>query len=174
MQIIVNDSSCLIDLRKAGLLHVTLLLPFTFQIALPLIHSELADFNKAEIDDLIKRGLVVVDLLPNTVGRAFIFRSRYSALSFNDCMSMALAESQPGSILLTGDQSLRNQANALGIEVHGVFWISDQLESSGRITFADLLKGLLRLGSDPLVFVPKRELDNRIARLQKLLEGPRS
>lgn len=172
MQIIVNDSSVLIDLRKAGLLHVALMLPFSFQIALTLIHSELTDFKKAEIDDLIQRGLVVVDLLPNTVERAFAFRSRFPALSLNDCMSMALAESQPGSILLTGDQSLRNQANVIGIEVHGVLWVSDQLESSGRITYADLLEGLLKLEGDPLVFMPKGELSKRITRLDNLLEGP--
>src|SRR5208283_232169 len=70
MQIIVNDTSCLIDLRKAGLLHAALLLPFAFQIALPLLCTALLDFTRAEIEDLIARGLAVIDLPPDSVGRA--------------------------------------------------------------------------------------------------------
>jgi hypothetical protein len=169
MRIIVNDTSCLVDLRKAGLLHATLLLPYSFQIALPLVHNELTDFTRAEIEDLTKRGLQVIDLPAEGVARALTFRSAYPALSFNDCLSMALAESQPGSILLTGDQGLRHRASTIGIEVHGVLWVSDQLETGGHITFADLRAGLLKLDSDPLVFVPRTELANRLARLAKLL-----
>jgi hypothetical protein len=81
MQIIVNDTSCLIDLRKAGLLHAALLLPFAFQIALPLLRTALLDFTRAEIEDLIARGLAVIDLPPDSVGQAITFRSAYPALS---------------------------------------------------------------------------------------------
>lgn len=171
MHIIVNDTSCLIDLRKAGLLHATLLLPFVFQIALPLIESELLDFTKAEIEDLIARGLNVIDLPPDGVGRALTYRSAYPGLSFNDCLSMALAASQVGTILLTGDQNLRNKAKDMGIDVHGVLWVSDQLQASGRLAFSDLHAGLLRLQADRLVFVPRDELANRISRLEALLRG---
>jgi predicted nucleic acid-binding protein len=124
-----------IDLRKAGLLHAALLLPFAFQIALPLLRTALLDFTRAEIEDLIARGLAVIDLPPDSVGRAITFRSAYPALSINDCFSMALAESQPGCILLTADQNLKNKATSIGIEVHGVLWVSDQLESSGHTTY---------------------------------------
>ena len=153
------------------MLHATLLLPFVFQIALPLINSELLDFTKAEIEDLVARGLNVIDLPSDGVGRALTYRSAYPGLSFNDCLSMALAASQASTILLTGDQSLRNRANAMGIEVHGVLWVSDQLQTSGHVTFADLHDGLERLDADPLVFVPRDELALRIRRLRALLRG---
>lgn len=169
MQIIVNDSSCLIDLRKAGLLHAALLLPFRFQIALPVIRSELIGIAPVEIDDLVIRGLEIVDVPPEGVGRALTFRSAYPALSFNDCLSLALAEGQPGSILLTGDQSLRNRAGAIGIEVHGVLWVSDQLEVGNHVSLAALHEGLLRLEADTLVFVPRDALAERIARLARLI-----
>jgi hypothetical protein len=169
MQIIVNDTSCLIDLRKAGLLRATLLLPFIFQIPLPLIHAEFLDFTQAEIEDLVTRGLKIIDVPSEGIGRALTYRSAYPGLSFNDCLSMALAASQSGSILLTGDQSLRNRASAMGIEVHGVLWVSDQLQTAGHITFADLHKGLLLLQADPVVFLPKDALVQRIARLHALL-----
>lgn len=169
MRIVINDTSCLIDLRKAGLLHAALLLPFQFQIALPLLHSELLDFSTVEIEALVARGLTVVDVPPNGIRRALQLRAQYPGLSFNDCVSMALAESHPNSILLTGDQSLRNRASSMGIEVHGVLWVSDQLQSSGQATFADLLQGLIVLDADPVVFVPRAELRDRVLALRKLL-----
>lgn len=172
MQIIVNDSSCLIDLRKAGLLQVALLLPFRFQIALPVIRSELIGITPVEVDDLVVRGLEIVDVPPEGVGRALTFRSAYPALSFNDCLSMALAESRPGCILLTGDQGLRRRANAIGIDVHGVLWVSDQLEIGNHVSLAVLHEGLLRLDGDALVFLPRDELAARIARIAKLLGLP--
>ncbi|MDR3471235.1 MAG: type II toxin-antitoxin system VapC family toxin [Devosia sp.] len=170
MRVVVNDTSCLIDLRKAGLLQAALLLPFEFQIALPLIYSELFDFTPAEIEDLKARGLTVVDLPPEEVARALTYRSAYPTLSFNDCLSMALAASQPGCVLLTGDQSLRRKAEMIAIKVHGVLWVTDQLEVSGRTTYEELHDSLLRLQADPLVFLPKVELTERIAKLRKLLK----
>jgi hypothetical protein len=62
MRIIINDSSCLIDLRKAALLAETLLLPYTFIVALPLVASELLGFGPADWDDLKGRGLQIIDL----------------------------------------------------------------------------------------------------------------
>jgi hypothetical protein len=76
MRIVINDTSCLIDLRKAGLLHAALLLPFQFQIALPLLHSELLDFSVVEIEALVARGLTVVDVPPNGVRRALQLRAQ--------------------------------------------------------------------------------------------------
>jgi len=169
MRIIVNDTSCLIDLRKAGLLHAALLLPFQFQIALPLIASELLDFTPAEIADLRGKGLEVIDLGPDLVGRAFEFRAAYAALSIYDCFSMSLAESLDDAILLTGDKNLRDQAGKLGLEVHGVLWISDRLEESEVAAYADIHEGLLRLQADPLVFLPVADLEERIRRLKRRL-----
>jgi rRNA-processing protein FCF1 len=169
MRLIVNDTSCLIDLRKAGLLEATLLLPYTFQIALPLVHSELLGFSQAEFEDLKARGLIVVDLPPERVGRALAFRSQYPGLSFNDCLSMSLAEGYEDAILLTGDQLLRRRATQIGIEVHGVLWVSDQLEESEHVAYATLLDALLRLQADPVVFLPDDELHERIKRLRHKL-----
>jgi rRNA-processing protein FCF1 len=169
MQIVINDTSCLIDLRKAGLLHATLLLPYAFKVALPLVHSELLDFSKAEIDDLVVRGLAVVDLPPEWMGKVFTYRSAYPGLSFNDCLSLTLAESEAQSILLTGDQNLRNRATAIGIEVHGVLWVSDQLVAHGQTAYDAIHAGLCALREDPLVHVPHDALAERIRQLRDLL-----
>ena len=63
----------LIDLRKAALLQPASLFPFIFQVAYPLVYSrdaELRDFTLAEMADLVGRGLEIIDLPPDAVGRA--------------------------------------------------------------------------------------------------------
>ena len=62
LQLVVSDSSCLIDLRKGGLLFTALLLPYRFVVVLPLVESELHGFTKADWEELKVRGLNVVDL----------------------------------------------------------------------------------------------------------------
>ena len=92
VKIIVNDTSCLIDLRKGGLLTTALLLPFRFVVALPLIATELNDFDESDWHDLKKRGLQIVDLDAEQVRRAFELKAKFPALSANDCFSLALSE----------------------------------------------------------------------------------
>ncbi len=166
MRIIVNDSSVLIDLRKAGLLQVALRLPYAFQVALPLVQDELLAFSATEIAELEALGLEVVDLTGAQVGRALALRGSRPTLSAHDCFTISLAESQPGAMILTGDQALRAQSQALNIEVHGVLWVSDQLEHHETCSAADLLAALLVLQADPVVFLPSKELAMRIRSLQ--------
>lgn len=170
MRIIVNDASCLFDLRKAGLLQAALLLPFCFQLAYPVVRSELRDFTRAEIDDLVTRGLEIVDLAPDQVEQAFKLKAEQAKLSVYDCFSLTLAATQEDAILLTGDRGLRICAEAMGVEVHGVLWITDHLETEGVETYEALLNALEFLQSDPLVFLPEKELQARIKRLKTLLD----
>lgn len=171
IDIIVNDSSCLIDLRKCGLLTTALLLPFRFVVALPLLTAELHDFNAADWDDLKARGLEVIDLSPDQVGRAFALMGLYPGLSPYDCFSLALAETTEGAMLLTGDQQLRTRADGLGVVVHGVLWISDEIEKAATMPLADLADALAILEADPLVFLPPAEVRSRIEQLQKKARG---
>jgi len=113
IEVIVNDTSCLIDLHKGGLLTTALLLPFRFIVALPLITAELHSFDDNDWSNLHKRGLHVVDLDAKRVERAFTLKSLFPGLSAYDCFSLALAESTKNAVLLTGDQQLRARAVAL-------------------------------------------------------------
>jgi len=167
MRIIINDSSCLIDLRKASLLAATLLLPYTFIVALPLVASELLDFGPADWDDLEGRGLQIIDLSGDQVAAAFEVRRRHPGLSANDCFSLVLAQAGPDRILLTGDQQLRRRAGNGGVEVHGVLWVTDQLAEHGLMAFIDLADALERLVDDPLVFLPHDEVGARIIRWRR-------
>jgi hypothetical protein len=167
IDIIVNDSSCLIDLRKGGLLTKALRLPFRFVVALPLITAELHGFNDADWSDLQALGLEIIDLDPKQVGRALDLKALYPALSAYDCLSLALTETTPGAMLLTGDQQLRKRAEALGVIVHGVLWIVDEIERAAIMPLVDLADALTCLAADPLVFLPKQEVIKRIERLRR-------
>ena len=57
MQIIISDTSCLIDLRKGGLLSGLLALPYRFAIPLPLFEDELLDMSTREKAMLVESGL---------------------------------------------------------------------------------------------------------------------
>ena len=61
MRIVVSDSSCLIDLRKASLLGVFLRLPYEFLIPNTLFEEELLKFTDEEKAILLRGGLQVVD-----------------------------------------------------------------------------------------------------------------
>ena len=162
MRIIINDSSCLIDLRKGGILATTLLLPFTFVVALPLVDSELLDFGPDDWVDLEGRGLQILDLSGDQVEAAFEIRGRYPGLSANDCFSLVLAREGEDRILLTGDQQLRHRAGQAGVEVHGVLWVMDQLAEQGVMATRELAEALERLSGDPLVFLPAAEVTSRL------------
>lgn len=171
IDVIVNDSSCLIDLRKGGLLTTALLLPFRFVVALPLVTAELNDFTETDWADLRTRGLQVIDLSPSQVERALALKTKFSGLSVYDCFSLALAQTTADAMLLTGDQQLRRRATDAGVEVHGVLWITDQIEEMKGMAFVDLADALERLTADPLVFLPRGEVAQRIDRLKRKAKG---
>lgn len=171
IEVIINDSSCLIDLRKGGLLTTALLLPFRFVVALPLVTAELNDFIEADWSDLRTRGLEVIDLSPSQVQLALALKNEFAGLSVYDCFSLALAQTTADAMLLTGDQQLRNRAAGVGVKVHGVLWIADQIEQATVMAFADLADALARLEADPLVFLPAGEVSQRIQRLRKKAIG---
>jgi hypothetical protein len=59
----------------------------------------------------------------------------------------------------------------LNVEVHGILWVADQIERRGKMPAADLLDALERWAADPLVFLPKNQLNAAIERVRKALSG---
>ena len=124
--VIVHDASCLIDLRKGGLLGVLGNLPYRLVVPLPVRASEVLDFWDTEWKQLDDHGMITHDLSPAEVAQAFARKERHPALSANDCVCLITALAHVG-ILLTGDALLRRVATENGIRVHGVLWVIDQL-----------------------------------------------
>jgi hypothetical protein len=164
MRIIISDSSCLIDLRKASLLGVFLRLPFEILIPNTLFEDELLSLTNDEKKALLRGGLKVVDLPGAQVSRAREVIRAQPRLSIHDGFAFAVAEINQGCILLTGDSRLRALGETSQIEVHGVLWVFDQILGHQLATTATLHAALSHLAADPAVRLPKRELAAYIKR----------
>ncbi len=78
-------------------------------------------------------------------------------LSFPDISVLYLAKKQ-NAILLTGDKCLKKAAKANGIEVHGVFWILDNLVKMLIISGEEAKMALTKIEANS--FLPEEECDN--------------
>jgi len=168
MRIIVSDSSCLIDLRKVGLVEAFLKLPYEFLIPNTLFEDELLKFTAAQKRALVKGGLTVTDLPGERVLRAQGVDSRTTSPHPSRWLCLRSREGYPGCILLTGDGGLRAFAVAQEVEVRGVLWLIDELHRHGVDTAANLLVVLEQLAVDPTVRLPRRELAAFIKRYRAL------
>lgn len=165
-RVIVNDASCLIDLRKGRLLHVLCALSYEFIVPLPVRVSELLDFTPQEWALLDSSGMATYDLPPDLVGQAFDIKKQHGRLSANDCFCLVTALAHADSILLTGDRLLRRVAEDSGITAHGVLWLVDQLMQEGVCDPALLESALVLWRDDKAVFLPDALIQNLLRRLR--------
>ena len=77
-----------------------------------------------------------------------------------------MAEEIEEAILLTGDRLLRRVATDNAIEVHGVIWALDEFHRHAVVEPDRLALAIEALLEDPLVFLPDRELRQRLRRLR--------
>ncbi len=164
--IIVNDASCLIDLRKGGLLPLLGSLPYRLVVPLPVRRSEILDFTDDDWRHLDSGGLLTYDLDADAVRAAFAVKERHPALSANDCFCYVTAHSHSG-VLLTGDALLRRVATEDGLRVHGVLWVIDQLLNVQSSQRSFLVHALETWRADDTVFLPSDALSARL----RLLAG---
>jgi rRNA-processing protein FCF1 len=141
MQIIVSDTSCLIDLRKGHLLDAFLELPYELVIPDVLLDDELLSFAKSEIA-LLRRKMTVATLDSESVERVGTIIAEVSSLSVYDGFAFVAAEERPGCILLTGDRRLRDRAEASDIECRGILWVVDEIRKAKTATMKALVKAL--------------------------------
>lgn len=160
--VVVNDASCLIDLRKARLLHFLVQLPYRLVIPLPVRESELIQFTPQEWA-LLDASIAIFDLPPERVAEAFAIRTNYPKLSANDSFCLVTTRCHDDAILLTGDGLLRGVATNDGSRVHGVLWVVDELK---RLALCDdniLAVALEFWRDDPTVRLPATQLTRRLA-----------
>lgn len=171
--IIVNDASCLIDLRKARLLHAIVALPHRLVVPYPVRASELLDFTPQEWQLLDDGGVETFDLPPEAVAEALSIKGERGRLSANDCFCLVTTARHEDAVLLTGDQLLRQTATQMGMEVHGVLWMIDLLVQAGWKPLALLMSALATWRDDPTVFLPDDEIEKRLRAIRRLTR-PRS
>lgn len=161
LAVVVNDASCLIDLRKAKLLHLLVQLPYQLVIPLPVRESELIRFTPQEWA-VLDEGVVVFDLPPVLVVEALKVMARVPRLSANDCFCLVTSLYHEGSILLTGDGQLRRVASDAGCRVHGVLWVVDELRRLSIGSEVMIAQALNAWREDPAVRLPPGEIARRL------------
>lgn len=160
MQILVSDTSILIDIERASLTARLFDLPFEFVVPDVLYESELLDWIGPE---LVEKGLRVVALDSGEVVQAVELRRARASLSIPDVFALALAATRDW-VLLTGDGTLREEALRREVTIHGVLWLFDQFEERKTCSEQELRSGLEALRNHPRCRLPKREITVRLNR----------
>jgi predicted nucleic acid-binding protein len=159
--VVVNDASCLIDLRKGQLLDCLVRLPYRLIVPLPVRQSELIRFTRGQWA-LLDAEVEVFDLPPELVAEAFTLKARFPALSANDCFCLVTARQHENAILLTGDGQLRSIATSEGCQVHGVLWVVDELRRLSLCDEVEIVRALHAWRDDPAVRLPPGEIAHRL------------
>ena len=84
MQIIVSDTSCIVDLKRVELLAAIFELPFQFVIPAPLLDYELLTLSSLEKQLMMDLGLTVLDLDSSAMKIAYDHNAQNAALSVYD------------------------------------------------------------------------------------------
>ena len=163
MNIMVADTSVLIDMERGGLLEQCFSLPYQFTVPDLLYRHELArrrdrpDFGES----LLALGLQVEELDGNEVSNAILYRRERPSLSLPDALALALAAGRKWT-LLTGDRVLRAFAAKLSVGCHGVLWLLDQVFEADISSPEDLVAGLTSIRDHPRCRLPRDEIATRI------------
>ena len=165
MDVMVADTSVLIDLERGSLLKQCFALHFEFKVPDLLYRNELENRERGSEfgENLLRLGLQVVELSENEVARAIFYRRKNRRLSLPDSFALVLAESRRWT-LLTGDAVLRVLALTLKVACHGVLWILDEIYREGVACPTELVSGLTAIRAHPRCRLPREEVDVRIRR----------
>ena len=151
MDLLVADTSVLVDLARGNLLHETFELPYRFVVPDLLYERELRDHGG---DELTALGLVVAEVTSGEVVYARDCRRDRPALSLPDVFALAVAATRRGT-LITGDRRLRTLAREKGVPCHGLLWLLDEMHRIG--VPAELLhEGLQAIPEHPRCRLPAR------------------
>lgn len=157
-QILVSDTSVLIDLKRGSLLEASFRLAFRFIVPDLLYERELKDWGG---EDLTRLGLVIEQLDGAGVSLALAYRKRMPALSLPDCFALALAQIHSW-VLLSGDSALSRLATDEKVECHGVLWLLDKMDEADAVSIRKLHNGLTAISQHPRCRLPKSEIRRRL------------
>ncbi len=122
-QVVVSDSSVLVDLERGDLFVPAFSLQLEFCVPDLLYEQELRQYGG---ERLIALGLSVHELDAEGISQAVRYRNAASSLSLPDAFALSLAQ-RTGSTLLTGDARLRKIASREGVNCHGVLWLLNRM-----------------------------------------------
>lgn len=162
--IAVSDTNIFIDLVEIGLLDAFFALPWNIHTSDMIIHELKVAEQKARVLAFRDKGqLHVKGYAMEEMPKLLKFHSSQRELvrvSIQDC-SVWLFAMDNGYILLTGDAKLRSAAAKMDVEVHGIFYVFDNIVEQKLLSkqnAVDKLKELALLNPR----LPMSEIDKRI------------
>lgn len=165
MEYISSDTNVWIDFHCINRLGLPFLLPYKYVIYYEQIDRELVTVNKEEI---IKNGLLAIDLTIEEFFLAEEYGNKYLALSKWDRIALAIAKTR-NMKLLTGDMPLRKAALKENVMVLGTIGILDELYKLRLINKEELaycLEALIEKNGC-IVRLPLVELEKRLKELRQ-------
>ena len=159
--VLANDTSCLVDLGKVNLLEPFFQLEHRFLVSI-LIRKELAGFFYSKQLKILKRNLDIHPLEPENIELASSLAKQKNDCSAEDCSCIYTAKDHKNCILLTGDKKLRKRAKSMGVQVHGVLWVIDELRKAGVCSDAGLKAALESWKQDPTVYLEAGLIDEKL------------
>lgn len=160
MDVLVSDTSVVIDLERALLIEHIFALPYRFVVPDALYEKELKGYGG---ERLLELGLQVRSLSGEQLTEAQRLRTLERRISIHDSYALSLAKAE-AAILLAGDMAMRRLAEAEEVRCHGVLWVFDRLEEH-RVVGTDVLHaGLTRVVAHPRCRLPQDSVSQRIRR----------
>jgi len=162
-QLLVSDTSVLIDLERGSLLQATFQLPTPLAVPDVLYERELRAGNGEFLLSLGLRRLSL-DHAGATLAQTYISRAR--ALSVPDAFALALAK-QGGHVLVCGDRALRELAAAEQVICHGLLWVLDEILAANILSGADLAAALRAIAEHPRCRLPQAIVTEHLDRYSR-------
>ncbi len=121
--VVVNDTSILIDLIKLGLLEV--FVHSKFELWIPdFVNNEITG-QKDEFEKHIKY-FHIYEFTSEEVFELYVKHANNPELSLVDISVLHVAEKK-GVVLCTSDNALRKKAQNFGVDAHGLLWILEEM-----------------------------------------------
>lgn len=167
MEYISSDTNVWIDFSVINRIELPFCLPYTYIMNSDAIDDELLAPTGLG-DELLRCGLVGVELTAEEFNLAEEFGPRYPQLSIYDRIALAIAKVR-NIVLLTGDGALRKAAKSENVNILGTIGILDQLLDGNYITENEYESCLLELQryNGQVVRLPKSEINSRLQRMKK-------
>ena len=160
MDVLISDTSVVIDLERAELIEHVFALPYRFVVPDALYENEIKDYGGERLRAL---GLEIRALTGAQVAEAQRLRTLERRISIHDSYALSLAKAE-AAILLAGDAAMRRLAEAEEVGCHGVLWVFDRLEEHQVVNAAALHAGLSRVVAHPRCWLPRDMVNQRLRR----------
>jgi predicted nucleic acid-binding protein len=133
MNVVIHDTSVLVDLAEGGLLELFFRLGICSMTTSAVVEEIKHESQQQLVEKFLNREIQVCALEGALLIESIQLLDRVSALSIADT-SVAVLAKQESAVLLTNDRRLRTHCQSEKIEVRGVLWVLDELLRCDVIT----------------------------------------